>query len=108
MITHTATHRVAPDINLLILVEAGPARDLREHPGEINSAAQIFDAVRVAGRTIAPLHLNATSVPPELRSIFIVTAPAGPEFDGLSEHLRALPGVTAAYLEYNDTRRLAS
>ncbi|MEU9804987.1 hypothetical protein [Mycobacterium sp. NPDC050853] len=102
MFTQTAARSVTPDVDLLILVEPGPARDLREHPGETNSAAPIFEAVRVAGRTVAPLHPNAAGVPPELRSIFVVTAPAGPEFDGLAEHLRALPGVTATYLESND------
>lgn len=104
MITRTAPRSVSPDVNLLILVEAGPAHDLREHPGGINSATPIFEAVRVAGHTVAPLHANAAGVPPELRSIFVVTAPAGPEFDRLAEHLRALPGVAATYLESIEVR----
>ncbi|ORB60423.1 hypothetical protein BST43_02445 [Mycobacteroides saopaulense] len=102
MITRTAPHSVSPDVNLLILVEAGPAHDLREHPGETNSAAPIFEAIRAAGHTVSPLHANAASVPPELRSIFVVTAASGPEFDQLDEQLRALPGVTATYLEFDD------
>lgn len=104
MIALTAPHSVSPDVNLLILVEAGPAHDLRDHPGGINSATPIFEAVRVAGHTVAPLHANAAGVPPELRSIFVVTAPAGPEFDQLAEHLRTLPGVAATYLESIDVR----
>lgn len=104
MITRTAPHSVSPDVNLLILVEAGPAHDLREHPGGTNSATPIFEAIRFAGHTVAPLHANAAGVPPELRSIFVVTAPSGPEFDRLAEHLRGLPGVAATYLESIDIR----
>ncbi|MUM18317.1 MULTISPECIES: hypothetical protein [unclassified Mycobacteroides] len=102
MITRTNTHSDTLDVDLLILVEPGTGRDLREHPGENNSAAPIFEAVRVAGCTVAPLHLNAAGVPPQLRSIFVVTAPAGPELDALAERLRTLPGVTTTYLESID------
>lgn len=104
MITRIAPYSVSPNVSLLILVEAGPAHDLREHPGAINSATPIFEAIQAAGHTVAPLHANAVGVPPELRSIFVVTAPACPEFERLAEHLRALPGVAATYLECDDVR----
>lgn len=104
MITRIAPYSVSPNVSLLILAEAGPAHDLREHPGAINSATPIFEAIQAAGHTVAPLHANAAGVPPELRSIFVVTAPACPEFERLAEHLRALPGVAATYLECDDVR----
>ncbi|MGH3723332.1 MAG: hypothetical protein ACRDUS_04280 [Mycobacterium sp.] len=93
------TQTIAPNVDLLVLVEPSIARDLREHPGEFNSATTIFTTIRAAGYTVTPLHQNAANVPPELRTIFVVSAPAGPDFDGLAENVRMLPGVTATYLE---------
>ncbi|SKQ02374.1 hypothetical protein [Mycobacteroides abscessus] len=108
MITRIAPYSVSPDVSLLILVEAGPAHDLREHPGAINSATPIFEAIRAAGHTVEPLHANAAGEPTELRSTFVVTAPACLEFERLAEHLRALPGVAATYLECDDARPATS
>ncbi|AKP59760.1 hypothetical protein [Mycobacteroides abscessus] len=99
MTIQTPAGTAGPDIDLILLVEAGPARDLREHPSGRNSATPIAQAVASAGHRIVPLYTNPDRVPPELRSIFVVTAPASPEFSDFAERLRTLPGVTSAYLD---------
>ena len=88
-----------PDVDLILLVEPGPARDLREHPSGWNSATPIVHAVTSAGHRISPLYSDPNSVPPELRSIFVVTAPASPEFSDFADRLRTLPGVMSTYLD---------
>lgn len=98
MTIQTPAGTAGPDIDLILLVEAGPARDLRniERP-ELRDADRAGRRVRGAPHRAA-VHESGPSAP-ELRSIFVVTAPASPEFSDFAERLRTLPGVTSAYLD---------
>lgn len=63
MTIQTPAGTAGPDIDLILLVEAGPARDLREHPSGRNSATPIAQAVASAGHRIVPLYTNPDRVP---------------------------------------------
>lgn len=90
------------DVDLIVLVEPAVAQALREHVGRDDSAGAIAETVRLAGHTLRPVHPAGESLPRDMASSFVVTAPAGIGLDELAERLRALPGVQAAYVKPGD------